>query len=241
MVVKIIFFLLILLILIKFPLIFKKKKKREKKKMQDVEMPDNENRNNNNNSSKKGGRRFTSVWGHITRGKEMSHGMYQGTCNYCKTSWSNAKPIILRQHLASHCNKCPEEISSEFARIVAEEDVKKTLDENQSTLEEHYELKKISDGRQKVIDNVLIKAFVCCNLAFNIIENPFFVELLKVLCMGYEPPSRKKLSVNLLQKELACVNIKIQSILEATNNLTLGKYKFYYYYYNIFILTNILL
>ena len=44
--------------------------------------------------------------------------------------------------------------------------------------------------------------------------------------MGYEPPSRKKLSINLLQKELARVNIKTQSILEATNDLTLGKYNF---------------
>jgi hypothetical protein len=205
--------------------------------MCDVEMPDNDNSNNNNNgNTSKGGRQFTFIWNHIRRGEEISRGMYQGTCIYCNNFWKNAKPKILRQHLALHCNKCPNKVSSEFAKIVAEDDIKKIPNENQSSLEEHYELKKISDGRQKTIDNALIKAFVCCNLAFNIIENPFFVEFLKVLCMGYEPPSRKKLSINLLQKELARVNIKTQSILEATNDLTLGKYNFYY---NILIQYNL--
>ena len=93
--------------------------------MCDAEMRnDNSNYNNNGNSSK-GGRQFTSIWNHITRGEETSHGMYQGTCIYCNAFWKNAKPRILRQHLASHCNKYPNKVSSEFAKLIAEDDVKK--------------------------------------------------------------------------------------------------------------------
>jgi hypothetical protein len=77
----------------------------------------------------------------------------------------------------------------------------------------------------------LVKAFVCCNIAFAIIENPFFMELLKALCGGYVIPSRKKLATELLEQELARINLKIQKVLEITNNLTLGKY----YLYNIII------
>ncbi|CAJ0638655.1 14992_t:CDS:2 [Entrophospora sp. SA101] len=30
------------------------------------------------------GRRFTEVWEHVTKGREISRGHYEGTCNYCE-------------------------------------------------------------------------------------------------------------------------------------------------------------
>ena len=45
-----------------------------------------------------------------------------------------------------------------------------------------------------------------------------------MLCGGYIIPSRKKLGIELLEQELARTNLKVQKILEVTNNLTLDKY-----------------
>ena len=96
---------------------------------------------------------------------------------------------------------------------------------------QHYDNSKITNSRQKIIDSTLIKVFVCCNIAFAIIENPFFMDLLKILCGGYIIPSRKKLATELLEQELARINLKVKKVLEITNNLTLGKYIIMYYNY----------
>ncbi len=143
----------------------------------------------------------------------------------------------MRQHLASHCDKCPENVSHEFAKEVANEEIldddeqiqnkdtkRVKVNQKQTNIYQHYDSTKITNSKQKEIDNALIKAFVCCNIAFAIIENPFFMDLLKMLCGGYIIPSRKKLGIELLEQELARTNLKVQKILEVTNNLTLGKY-----------------
>ncbi|CAI2201572.1 5165_t:CDS:1, partial [Funneliformis geosporum] len=74
-------------------------------------------------SSKKNlGRKFSKVWKHFIQGKEHSiHGHYEGTCKYCNKFWTDARPNILRVHLASHYSKCSNNVSLEFARIVAQD------------------------------------------------------------------------------------------------------------------------
>ena len=199
---------------------------------------DNDSISSSLQTSKNSGRQFSLVWDHIDKGKEVSRGHYEGKCKYCNEFWSNAKPFLLRIHLASHCSKCPEFVSQKFAKIVAETSEqqknfkrKKTSSitelieqQQQSTIEQHYETEKILSSRQNNINNSLIKAFVCCNLSFSIIENLFFIELLKTLCAGYQPPSRRMLATTLLEKEVARTNIKIKNIFEYATNLTLGKY-----------------
>ncbi len=80
---------------------------------------------------------------------------------------------------------------------------------------------KVNKLKSNEIDNALIKAFICCNIVFTIVENPFFIELLKTLCLGYDSPSRWKLSTELLERELIKVNLKVEKILNSTFNLTL--------------------
>jgi len=46
-----------------------------------------------------------------------------------------------------------------------------------------------------------------CNIPFSVIENPYFVDLIKTLQSGYDPPSRQVLSGTLLQAEVARVNV----------------------------------
>jgi hypothetical protein len=59
----------------------------------------------------------------------------------------------------------------------------------QTSLEGHFESIQITTTKQNEIDKALIKAFVCCNISFSIVENSFFSELLKTLCPGYKLPS----------------------------------------------------
>jgi len=187
------------------------------------------------NTKKHGGRKFSLVWEHITRGKETARGHYEGTCKYCSKYWKIARPSILQIHLASQCSKCPTSIILQFCQLVAEneQNIKRqkinsispssSESKKQTSLEHHFEKTSISITRQKVIDNILIKTFITCNFAFCIIEHLFFIELLKALCIGYQPPSRKKLATELLGQEIARITLKLQYIFENTNNLTLGR------------------
>lgn len=183
---------------------------------------------------KTGGRLFSKVWEHVSKGKETSHGHYEGSCNYCKVHWKTARPLFMRQHLASHCQKAPDHVIQEFAQIVSTEIIsnsfgpkrqKTNYDSKQTSLNGHFESTRITVAKQNDIDKSLIKAFVCCNISFSIVENPFFTELLKTLCPGYKLPSRRKLSIELLENEVARINLKMQQIFETSKNLTLGKYK----------------
>ena len=181
-------------------------------------------------TKKKGGRKFTEIWKYIKRGKKISSGNYEGTCNYCDEFWVLAKPLKLKLHLAKDCLKCPEEITRIFINELAKDEIqdnenpKKKQCGNETSIQTilNFERIKISDSKIKEIDNILLKAFVCCNIAFNIIENPFFIELLKTLCAGYNPPSRRKLATELLEREVIRINLKVEKVLKNTLNLTLA-------------------
>ncbi|GBC47952.2 ribonuclease H-like domain-containing protein [Rhizophagus irregularis DAOM 181602=DAOM 197198] len=63
---------------------------------------------------------------------------------------------------------------------------------------------------------------VCKNCS--IIENPWFINLIKTLQPGYDPPLRQVLSGTLLESEISRVNIRIMNELSADNNFTIGKH-----------------
>ncbi|CAI2173623.1 14966_t:CDS:2, partial [Funneliformis geosporum] len=46
---------------------------------------------------------------------------YEETCKYYNKFWTDARPNILHAHLASHYSKCSNNISLEFARIIAQD------------------------------------------------------------------------------------------------------------------------
>jgi len=60
-------------------------------------------------------------------------------------------------------------------------------------------------------------------IPFEVIENPFILDLFKDLNPGYTPPSRFTLSGRLLDKEVARINNKIKNELEVADGLTLSK------------------
>ena len=139
---------------------------------------------------------------------------------------------IQEDHTFKYNNKCQKTTNSSSLPISTSTSTSSTSTSSisiptssiQSGIQQHFESTKITSSRQKDIDNALIKAFVCYNFAFAIIKNPFFIELLKTLCPGYKSPSRRKLSIELLENEVARVNLKIKYIFDNTTNLTLGMY-----------------
>ncbi|XP_011883980.1 PREDICTED: uncharacterized protein LOC105571117 [Vollenhovia emeryi] len=50
------------------------------------------------------------------------------------------------------------------------------------------------------IDLALAKFFFGCNISFNVVESQYFKNFVKLLLPTYKPPTRKKLSTNLLDK-----------------------------------------
>ncbi|RHZ56365.1 hypothetical protein Glove_402g60 [Diversispora epigaea] len=87
-----------------------------------------------------------------------------------------------------------------------------------------YYLERKSDKNQtvkklekRIIDNIdktIIKAFVMCNIPFNIIENSWFINIIKSLQPTYDSPSHHTLSSTLLQSELARISVLTMNELE---------------------------
>ena len=69
---------------------------------------------------------------------------------------------------------------------------------------------------------VVVKFFSCCGIPFHIVENPFFVDLLRTLCPGYYPPSRNTLSENMFNAEVAHVTTEMNLKIKNETNLTIG-------------------
>jgi hypothetical protein len=84
------------------------------------------------------------------------------------------------------------------------------------------ESNELSEEQIALIDRSILKAFVMCGLPFQIIENPYFINMMKNLRLNYKPPSRERLSNNLLNEEAIRTEIKINNTLERAKNLTLG-------------------
>jgi hypothetical protein len=61
------------------------------------------------------------------------------------------------------------------------------------------------------------------NIPFSVIENPWFVDMIKILQPGYNPPTRQVLSGSLLEAELSRINTRTISELDNDSNFTIGK------------------
>ena len=60
-----------------------------------------------------------------------------------------------------------------------------------------------------------------CNIPFRIIENPYFINVLKNLQLNYNPLLREHLTTDLLSEESIRTEIKINNYIEKEKNLTL--------------------
>ncbi|GET55642.1 ribonuclease H-like domain-containing protein [Rhizophagus irregularis DAOM 181602=DAOM 197198] len=117
--------------------------------------------------------------------------------------WCNHMIQVLSAHLANHCKKCPDDVSLYFAKI------------------NFYGGGKIEKGRSDELDRVITKAYVMCNIPFSTIDNPWFIDMIKALEPGYDPPLRRVLNGTLLEAELSRVNARVNNELEKESNFTI--------------------
>src|SRR5688572_30238124 len=92
----------------------------------------------------------------------------------------------------------------------------------QQNIYDYHDSTDLPDSRITRINRALIKFFVACGISFRIVEHPFFINLLKKLNGGYDPPTREMLSGQMLERELVQVNNNVKLEIEKEINLTIG-------------------
>ena len=102
-------------------------------------------------------------------------------------------------------------------------------------MNDFYENSDLMKEWKKAIDKTLIKAFVCCDLPWHLIEHPFIFELFKQLRPNYNPPNQRTLTDTLLMEEILRVSVKCYNLLDNKSNLTLDKNFILLYYLRIII------
>lgn len=176
----------------------------------------------------KGGRPLNEIWEDINKGTSVGSGKFAASCKYCDTEWTRGDVSKLEEHLANHCQRAPAAVVRKYMTKVMERQdklpskKKRKLESGQQSMENYHDSTELCEGRITRINRALIKFFVACGISFRIVEHPFFINLIKELNAGYDPPTREFLTNQLLERELALVNSKIKSEIEKESNLTLG-------------------
>src|SRR2546421_12056639 len=164
-------------------------------------------------NEKKGGRPKSIIWEmYIQQGRKISQGHYNATCKFCNKKWHKGSPEECESHLANFCQKVPSDIRDLFLNRLAMRAIEKNSQEPprakrklrdhsakfQTRVNDYVESTKLTEERINEINRTLVKAFVICGIPWKTIESPFFIELLKTLRPGYNPPSKETLSGRLL-------------------------------------------
>ncbi|RHZ51352.1 hypothetical protein Glove_480g14 [Diversispora epigaea] len=147
-----------------------------------------------------------------------------------KPKLNKGGPKADEAHLANECLQCPENIRKYWQeKLISEKNNYKRSTRNniipplgQQSINDHFNSnKELPPAINKRIDHSLIKAWIMAEIPFEVIENPFIIDLFHELNPGFTPPSRFTLSGRLLDQEISRINLKIDKKLETSNNLTL--------------------
>ena len=178
----------------------------------------------------KGGRPPNNIWEDINKGDSVGSGKFAASCKYCNTTWSRGEVSRLEEHLSNHCQEAPAGVVRKYMNKVMERQDKskkrKVSAGQQSTMDDFHDSTEINEARYTRINRALVKFFIACGISFRIVEHPFFINFIKELNAGYDPPTREVLVNQLLERELTQVNHRIKSELEGETNLTLGLLNF---------------
>ncbi|CAG8806261.1 44467_t:CDS:2 [Gigaspora margarita] len=122
--------------------------------------------------------------------------------------------------IKDHC--CSQAVFQKLVPGVELSQKKRKVTSSQALLSEFLESTKLILERENNINLALIKVFIVCNIPFHIISNLYFIDALRELRPGYQPPSRQLLTGRLLTAEIVKINQNIINVLEKSSNLTLG-------------------
>ncbi|CAG8734958.1 427_t:CDS:2, partial [Dentiscutata erythropus] len=185
----------------------------------------------NTPAKKTSGKPKSIIWGtHIKQGNQISKGHWNATCNYCSQFWYKGSPAVLKDHLGNLCNYVPPDVCDLFLSQLASKALevntsnskkrKLSSQSNQMQLLDFIESTKLTPEHIKDINRALVKAFVVCGIPFRIVENLFFIELLKTLRPAYEPSFKDVFSGCYLAQETAFVNQDVCNTSFANRMLT---------------------
>ena len=171
-----------------------------------------------------GGRPKNIVWNYFEHNALKHPGHFDAKCKFCGIYWKNGIVKTLQVHLASKCESVDTEIKNKFMYLVTTRDG--IINEDQIEIESDDKNEELSEERVALIDRSILRAFVMCATPFRVIENPYFINVLKNLQPNYKPPSREHLSTDLLSEESIRTETKINNYVEKEKNITLGIKKY---------------
>ena len=182
-------------------------------------------------SISKPGRKPKEVWNFFMTTGKKKEGHQGCKCKYCPWSQTCGEPNLMEAHLALSCHKVPHDVKEKFLFIVktrgenqleVEVSSKKRKAKHQQSITKYGESNTIEPYKKQICDRTIAKFFICCGVSFRLVEHPFFIDMVKSLCLGYDPPRATTLSENFLYEELANIVVDQQIELNRTKNLTLG-------------------
>ncbi|PKB93374.1 hypothetical protein RhiirA5_441462 [Rhizophagus irregularis] len=118
--------------------------------------------------------------------------------------WTRGRPQELQVYLTKDCLNIDEETRREYIQKILQ------LYNNDDT----------EDNKRFQIEQLNITNF--WDVDQNIVENPFFVDLIRKLQPGYKLPSHEKLAGIMLSHAVVRIEDQVNSILGKVTNLTLG-------------------
>ncbi|GBC39627.2 ribonuclease H-like domain-containing protein [Rhizophagus irregularis DAOM 181602=DAOM 197198] len=154
----------------------------------------------------RGGRPPNSIWEDINKGEAVGSGKFAASCKYY------APAAVVRRYMTKVMERQDKSKSSK----------KRKYSEGQSNMDDYHDSTELNEQRCTRINRALVKFFIACGIAFRVVEHPFFINFIKELNAGYNTPTREVLVNQLLERELAQVNFKVNSELEKETNLTLA-------------------
>jgi len=97
----------------------------------------------------------------------------------------------LQVYLAHECEDVDTEVKNKYILIIARRD---NLNDNievevfeANMNDENDKNNELSAEQAALIDRLVLKAFIMCEISFQVVENPYFINLLKTLRSNYNP------------------------------------------------------
>jgi hypothetical protein len=160
---------------------------------------------------------------------EKKEGHQGCKCKYCPWTQTRDEPNMMEAHLALSCHKVLHDVKENFLLIVktrednqVEVPSKKRKVGYQQSITKYAKLNTIEPFKKQSCDRTVAKFFICCGVAFCLVEHSFFIDMVKSLCLGYDPPCASTLSEDFLYEELANIVVNQHIEMKRTKNLTLG-------------------
>ncbi|RHZ76488.1 hypothetical protein Glove_197g112 [Diversispora epigaea] len=149
-------------------------------------------------------RKTGEIWNYFIKGKDLGKGLYETESRNCK--------------------KVSDEIRTFWKEIILEEASNVQIqNRKQPQITKHFDsITSLPTAKTNELDQAILKAWVCCRFPFQTIENPFIINLFRIVIPGYNLPSRLTLFDKLLEQETLRIEKKIENKLEKDNHLTIS-------------------